>query len=150
MLRKILLISILILAVGCGGNSKAFKSFKNGVYEGILERSRYRLTINNNDKVEFIYIDFNSTNYCSKVNDKNENDKDIVYYITDMNGFKSYLGLKQTNDNSIVVYNMPTVAQRNSMLSYSAGFINKEMLNSLATIYTIDINEPSIFEKVEE
>ena len=133
MLRKILLGSILILAIGCES-----KSFKNGVYEGLIGKDPFKLIINNN------------TSYYSKVNDKNENDKDIVYYITDMNGFKSYLGLKQTNDNSIVVYNMPTVAQRNSMLSYSAGFINKEMLNSLATIYTIDINEPSIFEKVEE
>ena len=104
MLRKILLSSILILAVGCGG-----KSFKNGVYEGVIGKDPYKLIINNdkNDKVEFIDIDLNSTNYYSKVNDKNENDKDIVYYI-------------------------------------------KEMLNSLATIYTIDINEPSIFEKVEE
>ena len=67
-----------------------------------------------------------------------------------MNGFKSYLGLKQTNDNSIVVYNMPTVACRNSMLSYNAGFIDKEMLNSIIDIYSIDINKPSIFEKVEE
>ena len=67
-----------------------------------------------------------------------------------MNGFKSYLGLKQTNDNSIVVYNVPTVAYRNSMLSYSAGFMNKEMLNAITTIYTVDISQPSIFEKVEE
>ena len=150
MLRKILLISILILAVGCGGNSKAFKSFKNGVYEGILERSRYRLTINNNDKVEFIYIDFNSTNYCSKVNDKNENDKDIVYYIMDMNGFKLYLGLKQTNDNSIVVYNMLTDTFNNFLSAFKRGFANKEILDSITTIHMIDINEPSIFEKVEE
>lgn len=145
MLRKILLGSILILVVGCES-----KSFKNGVYEGVIGKDPFKLIINNN-KVEFIDIDLNNnTSYYSKVKDKNENDKDIVYYITDMNGFKSYLGLKQTNDNSLVVYNMPTVAYRNSMLSYSAGFINKEMLNSLATIYTIDINEPSIFEKVEE
>ena len=140
MLRKILLSSILILVVGCGG-----KSFKNGVYEGLIGKDPFKLIINNN-KVEFIDIDLN----YSKVNNKNENDKDIVYYITDMNGFKSYLGLKQTNDNSIVVYNMPTVACRNSMLSYNAGFIDKEMLNSIIDIYSIDINEPSIFEKVEE
>ena len=148
MLRKILLGSILILAAGCGS-----KSIKNGVYEGVIEglldKESHKYIISNN-KIEDINLKYNTTNYYSKVNDKNENDKDIVYYITDMNGFKSYLGLKQTNDNSIVVYNMPTVAYRNSMLSYSAGFINKEMLNSLATIYTIDINEPSIFEKVEE
>ena len=43
MLRKILLSSILILNVGCGG-----KSFKNGVYEGIVEKSHLKLTINNN------------------------------------------------------------------------------------------------------
>lgn len=140
MLRKILLSSILILAVGCGSNS-----FKNGVYEGFIAKDPFKLIINNN-KVEFIDIDLN----YSKVNNKNENDKDIVYYITDMNGFKSYLGLKQTNDNSIVVYNMPTVACRNSMLSYNAGFIDKEMLNSIIDIYSIDINKPSIFEKVEE
>ena len=140
MLRKILLSSILILVVGCGG-----KSFKNGVYEGFIAKDPFKLIINNN-KVEFIDIDLN----YSKVNNKNENDKDIVYYITDMNGFKSYLGLKQTNDNSIVVYNMPTVACRNSMLSYNAGFIDKEMLNSIIDIYSIDINKPSIFEKVEE
>ena len=140
MLRKILLSSILILVVGCGS-----KSFKNGVYEGLIGKDPFKLIINNN-KVDFIDIDLN----YSKVNNKNENDKDIVYYITDMNGFKSYLGLKQTNDNSIVVYNMPTVACRNSMLSYNAGFIDKEMLNSIIDIYSIDINKPSIFEKVEE
>ncbi|TXJ42661.1 hypothetical protein EPJ70_11980 [Brachyspira aalborgi] len=145
MLRKILLSSILILVVGCGG-----KSFKNGVYEGLIGKDRYKLIINNN-KVELIYIDLNNnTSYYSKVSNKNENDKDIIYYITDKNGFKLYLGLKQTNDNSIVVYNMPTVACRNSMLSYNAGFIDKEMLNSIIDIYSIDINKPSIFEKVEE
>ena len=142
MLRKILLSSILILTVGCGGNSK---SFKNGVYEGFIAKDSFKLIINNN-KVELI----NNTSYYSKVSNKNENDKDIVYYITDKNGFKLYLGLKQTNDNSIVVYNMPTVACRNSMLSYNAGFIDKEMLNSIIDIYSIDINTPNIFEKVEE
>lgn len=147
MLRKILLSSILILTVGCGGNSK---SFKNGVYEGFIAKDSFKLIINNN-KVEFIDIDLNNKkSYYSKVNNKNENDKDIVYYITDKNGFKLYLGLKQTNDNSIVVYNMPTVACRNSMLSYNAGFIDKEMLNSIIDVYSIDINKPSIFEKVEE
>ena len=145
MLRKILLSSILILVVGCGS-----KSFKNGVYEGFIAKDPFKLIINNN-KVELI----DNTSYYSKVSNKkvsnkNENDKDIVYYITDKNGFKLYLGLKQTNDNSIVVYNMPTVACRNSMLSYNAGFIDKEMLNSIIDIYSIDINEPLIFEKVEE
>ena len=141
MLRKILLSSILILVVGCGGNSK---SFKNGVYEGFIAKDSFKLIINN--KVELI----DNTSYYSKVSNKNENDKDIVYYITDKNGFKLYLGLKQTNDNSIVVYNMPTVACLNSMLAYNAGFIDKEMLNSIIDIYSIDINKPSIFEKVEE
>lgn len=148
MLRKILLSSILILTVGCGS-----KSFKNGVYEGVIDgllgKESHKYIISNN-KIEDINLKNNYTNYYLKVKDKNENDKDIVYYITDMNGFKSYLGLKQTNDNSIVVYNMPTVACRNSMLSYNAGFIDKEMLNSIIDVYSIDINEPSIFEKVEE
>ena len=142
MLRKILLSSILILVVGCGG-----KSFKNGVYEGIVEKSHLKLTINNNE----VNLDNNITNlYYSKVNDKNENDKDIVYYITDMNGFKFYLGLKQTNDNSIVVYDMLTDTFNNSLSLYKHGFMNKKMLDSITTLYMIDINKPSIFEKVEE
>ena len=143
MLRKILLSSILILAVGCGS-----KSFKNGVYEGIVEKSHLKLTINNNE----VNLDNNITNlYYSKVNDKNENDKDIVYYInTNKYGLKVYLGLKQTNDNSVVVYGMPTYKVFNYMKSYKAGFINKEMLNSIIDIYSIDINTPNIFEKVEE
>ena len=142
MLRKILLSSILILVVGCGG-----KSFKNGVYEGIVEKSHLKLTINNNE----VNLDNNITNlYYSKVNDKNENDKDIVYYITDINGFKFYLGLKQTNDNSIVVYDMLTDTFNNSLSFYKHGFMNKKMLDSIMTIYMIDINKPSIFEKVEE
>ncbi len=142
MLRKILLSSILILVVGCGS-----KSFKNGVYEGIVEKSHLKLTINNNK----VNLDNNITNfYYSKVNDKNENDKDIVYYITDMNGFKFYLGLKQTNDNSIVVYDMLTDTFNNSLSLYKHGLMNKKMLDSITTIYMIDINKPSIFEKVEE
>ena len=149
MLRKILLSSILILVVGCGG-----KSIKKGVYEGVIEgllgKESHKYIISNNKIIEDINLKNNYTNYYLKVKDKNENDKDIVYYITDKNGFKLYLGLKQTNDNSIVVYNMPTVACRNSMLSYNAGFIDKEMLNSIIDIYSIDINKPSIFEKVEE
>ena len=121
MLRKILLSSILILAIGCGGNSKAIK---NGVYEGVASYYPCKLIINNN-KVEFITLDSNSTNYYSKVRDKNENDKDIVYYIT-INGVKGYLGLKQTNDNSLVVYGIATDSHLNFMLSYSRGFINEE------------------------
>ena len=142
MLRKILLSSILILVVGCGS-----KSFKNGVYEGIVEKSHLKLTINNKE----VNLDNNITNfYYSKVNDKNENDKDIVYYITDMNGFKFYLGLKQTNDNSIVVYDMLTDTFNNSLSLYKHGLMNKKMLDSITTLYMIDINKPSIFEKVEE
>ena len=145
MLRKILLSSILILVVGCGG-----KSFKNGVYDGLIGKDPFKLIINNN-KVEFIDIDLNNKkSYYSKVNNKNENDKDIVYYITDMNGFKSYLGLKQTNDNSIVVYDMLTDTFNNSLSLYKHGFMNKKMLDSITTLYMIDINKPSIFEKVEE
>ena len=144
MLRKILLSSILILTVGCGG-----KSFKNGVYEGVVDKSHLKLTINNNE----VNLDNNITNfYYSKVNDKNENDKDIVYYIAigDYNGLKLHLGLKQTNDNSIVVYEMLTDAYLNSLSAYRLGFMNKKMLDSITTIYMIDINKPSIFEKVEE
>ena len=149
MLRKILLISILVLAIGCDS-----KSIKNGVYEGLMgerdEKYPCKLVINNN-KVEYIDIDLNSTSYYSRVNEKNENDKNIIYYInTNKYGLKNYLGLKQTNDNSIVVYGMPTDKLFNYMKSYRAGFINKEMLNSINDIYSIDIDTPNIFEKVEE
>lgn len=140
MLRKILLSSILILTVGCGS-----KSFKNGVYEGLIGKDPFKLIINNN-KVEFIDIDLN----YSKVNNKNENDKDIIYYITTINELRGYLGLKQTNDNSIVVYDMLTDTFNNSLSLYKHGFMNKKMLDSITTLYMIDINKPSIFEKVEE
>lgn len=91
------------MAVGCDS-----KSFKNGVYEGFLEGSVKKEPhkyIISNDKIED--ISYNSTSYYSKVNDKNEDDKDIIYYITEteMSGredkWKSYIGVKQTNDNSI-------------------------------------------------
>ena len=79
MLRKILLSSILILVVGCGG-----KSFKNGVYEGVIEgllgKESHKYIISNN-KIEDINLKNNYTNYYLKVKDKN--DKDIVYYITE-------------------------------------------------------------------
>lgn len=144
MLRKILLSSILILTVGCGG-----KSFKNGVYEGFIAKDSFKLIINNN-KVELI----DNTSYYSKVSNKNENDKDIVYYITDKNGFKLYLGVKQTNDNSIVVYAFETVKYRrdlnNFSLAYRAGLADAKSFNAMTTIYSVDINEPLIFEKVEE
>ena len=157
MLRKILLSSILILVVGCGGNSK---SFKNGVYEGFIAKDSFKLIINNN-KVELI----NNTSYYSKVSNKkvsnkNENDKDIVYYITEteirgsQDKQKSYIGIKQTNDNSIIVYGVNTFQYnkdlRDALLSYMMGIISVEMINSITTIHSIDINKPSIFEKVEE
>ena len=74
MLRKILLSSIVILAVGCGG-----KSFKNGVYEGVIDgllgKESHKYIISNN-KIEDINLKNNYTNYYLKVKDKNENDKD--------------------------------------------------------------------------
>ena len=79
MLRKILLSSILILVVGCGS-----KSFKNGVYEGVIDgllgKESHKYIISNN-KIEDINLKNNYTNYYLKVKDKN--DKDIVYYITE-------------------------------------------------------------------
>lgn len=136
--------------MGCGS-----KSFKNGVYEGLIGKDPFKLIINNN-KVEFIDIDLN----YSKVNNKNENDKDIVYYITEteirgsQDKQKSYIGIKQTNDNSIIVYGVNTFQYnkdlRDALLSYMMGIISVEMINSITTIHSIDINKPSIFEKVEE
>ena len=160
MLRKILLSSILILTVGCGGNSK---SFKNGVYEGVIDgllgKESHKYIISNN-KIEDINLKNNYTNYYLKVKDKNENDKDIVYYITEteirgsQDKQKSYIGIKQTNDNSIIVYGVNTFQYnkdlRDALLSYMMGIISVEMINSITTIHSIDINKPSIFEKVEE
>ena len=54
MSRKILLSSILILAVGCGG-----KSIKNGVYEGVIDgllgKESHKYIISNN-KIEDINL----------------------------------------------------------------------------------------------
>ena len=158
MLRKILLSSILILAIGCGG-----KSFKNGIYEGVIDgllgKESHKYIISNN-KIEDIDLKNNSTNYYSKVNDKNEDDKDIVYYITEteirgsQDKQKSYIGVKQTNDNSIIVYGVNTFQYnkdlRDAFISYMMGIISVEMINSITTIRSIDISQPSIFEKVEE
>lgn len=158
MLRKILLSSILILVVGCGS-----KSFKNGVYEGVIEgllgKESHKYIISNN-KIEDINLKNNYTNYYLKVKDKNENDKDIVYYITEteirgsQDKQKSYIGIKQTNDNSIIVYGVNTFQYnkdlRDALLSYMMGIISVEMINSITTIHSIDINKLSIFEKVEE
>ena len=158
MLRKILLGSILILAVGCGS-----KSFKNGIYEGVIDgllgKESHKYIISNN-KIEDIDLKNNYTNYYSKVNDKNEDDKDIVYYITEteirgsQDKQKSYIGVKQTNDNSIIVYGVNTFQYnkdlRDAFISYMMGIISVEMINSITTIHSIDINKPSIFEKVEE
>ena len=158
MLRKILLSSILILAVGCGS-----KSFKNGIYEGVIDgllgKESHKYIISNN-KIEDINLKNNSTNYYSKVNDKNEDDKDIVYYITEteirgsQDKQKSYIGVKQTNDNSIIVYGVNTFQYnkdlRDAFISYMMGIISVEMINSITTIRSIDISQPAIFEKVEE
>lgn len=158
MSRKILLSSILILAVGCGG-----KSIKNGVYEGVIDgllgKESHKYIISNN-KIEDIDLKNNSTNYYSKVNDKNEDDKDIVYYITEteirgsQDKQKSYIGVKQTNDNSIIVYGVNTFQYnkdlRDAFISYMMGIISVEMINSITTIRSIDISQPAIFEKVEE
>ena len=158
MLRKILLSSILILAIGCGG-----KSFKNGIYEGVIDgllgKESHKYIISNN-KIEDINLKNNYTNYYSKVNDKNEDDKDIVYYITEteirgsQDKQESYIGVKQTNDNSIIVYGVNTFQYnkdlRDAFISYMMGIISVEMINSITTIRSIDISQPSIFEKVEE
>ena len=158
MLRKILLGSILILVVGCGS-----KSFKNGIYEGVIDgllgKESHKYIISNN-KIEDINLKNNSTNYYSKVNDKNEDDKDIVYYITEteirgsQDKQKSYIGVKQTNDNSIIVYGVNTFQYnkdlRDAFISYMMGIISVEMINSITTIRSIDISQPAIFEKVEE
>ena len=158
MLRKILLSSILILAVGCGS-----KSFKNGIYEGVIDgllgKESHKYIISNN-KIEDINLKNNYTNYYSKVNDKNEDDKDIVYYITEteirgsQDKQKSYIGVKQTNDNSIIVYGVNTFQYnkdlRDAFISYMMGIISVEMINSITTIRSIDISQPAIFEKVEE
>ena len=158
MSRKILLSSILILVIGCGG-----KSFKNGIYEGVIDgllgKESHKYIISNN-KIEDINLKNNSTNYYSKVNDKNEDDKDIVYYITEteirgsQDKQKSYIGVKQTNDNSIIVYGVNTFQYnkdlRDAFISYMMGIISVEMINSITTIRSIDISQPAIFEKVEE
>ena len=158
MSRKILLSSILILVIGCGG-----KSFKNGIYEGVIDgllgKESHKYIISNN-KIEDINLKNNSTNYYSKVNDKNEDDKDIVYYITEteirgsQDKQKSYIGIKQTNDNSIIVYGVNTFQYnkdlRDAFISYMMGIISVEMINSITTIRSIDISQPAIFEKVEE
>ena len=158
MSRKILLGSILILAIGCGG-----KSFKNGIYEGVIDgllgKESHKYIISNN-KIEDIDLKNNYTNYYSKVNDKNEDDKDIVYYITEteirgsQDKQKSYIGVKQTNDNSIIVYGVNTFQYnkdlRDAFISYMMGIISVEMINSITTIRSIDISQPAIFEKVEE
>ena len=158
MSRKILLGSILILAIGCGG-----KSFKNGIYEGVIDgllgKESHKYIISNN-KIEDINLKNNYTNYYSKVNDKNEDDKDIVYYITEteirgsQDKQESYIGVKQTNDNSIIVYGVNTFQYnkdlRDAFISYMMGIISVEMINSITTIRSIDISQPAIFEKVEE
>ena len=152
MLRKILLSSILILAVGCGE-----KSIKNGAYRGVINGENREFVINKN-KLDYIDLKYNTTNYYSKINDKNKDDKDIVYYVSEMEmgegKIRTYLGIKQTNDNSLVTYPLDTAEFRrdlnNFLLAFSMGLADANSFNAIATIYSIDINNPVIFEKVEE
>lgn len=153
MLRKILLISILVLAIGCS------KSIKNGVYRGVISGEDREFIINNN-KLEYVFVKNNKTNHYSKISDKNKNDKDIIYYMSEeeMVGgrgkFKVYIGIKQTNDNSLVAYANNTSEYmrnlRDFIISFSMGFGDANSFNAITTIYSIDINNPSILEKVEE
>lgn len=152
MLRKILLSLILILAVGCGE-----KSFKNGVYRGVINGENREFIINKN-KLDYIDLKYNTTNYYFKINDKNKDDKDIVYYINEKEmgegKIRTYLGIKQTNDNSLVTYPLDTAEFRrdlnNFLLAFSMGLADANSFNAIASIYSIDINNPVIFEKVEE
>lgn len=152
MLRKILLSSILILAVGCGE-----KSIKNGVYRGVINGENREFIINKN-KLDYIDLKYNTTNYYFKINDKNKDDKDIVYYVNEKEmgegKIRTYLGIKQTNDNSLVTYPLDTAEFRrdlnNFLLAFSMGLADANSFNAIASIYSIDINNPVIFEKVEE
>ena len=152
MLRKILLSSILILAVGCGE-----KSIKNGVYRGVINGENREFIINKN-QLDYIDLKYNTTNYYFKINDKNKDDKDIVYYVNEKEmgegKIRTYLGIKQTNDNSLVTYPLDTAEFRrdlnNFLLAFSMGLADANSFNAIASIYSIDINNPVIFEKVEE
>lgn len=152
MLRKILLSSILILAVGCGE-----KSIKNGVYRGVINGENREFIINKN-KLDYIDLKYNTTNYYFKINDKNKDDKDIVYYVNEKEmgegKIRTYLGIKQTNDNTLVTYPLDTAEFRrdlnNFLLAFSMGLADANSFNAIASIYSIDINNPVIFEKVEE
>lgn len=152
MLRKILLSSILILAVGCGE-----KSIKNGVYRGVINGENREFIINKN-KLDYIDLKYNTTNYYFKINDKNKDDKDIVYYVNEKEmgegKIRTYLGIKQTNYNSLVTYPLDTAEFRrdlnNFLLAFSMGLADANSFNAIASIYSIDINNPVIFEKVEE
>ena len=152
MLRKILLSSILILAVGCGE-----KSIKNGVYRGVINGENREFIINKN-KLDYIDLKYNTTNYYFKINDKNKDDKDIVYFVNEKEmgegKIRTYLGIKQTNDNSLVTYPLDTAEFRrdlnNFLLAFSMGLADANSFNAIASIYSIDINNPVIFEKVKE
>ena len=154
MLRKILLSLILILAVGCEE-----KSIKNGVYSGVIiddisnEKIKTKIILSN-DSFEYIDIAYKTTNYYSRVSEKNKNDKDIIFYTAKIKELKGYLGLKQTNENALVVYSIMTEKfmqeLKSFILAYRMGLADAESFNELIDIYAVDINKPSIFEKVEE
>ena len=154
MLRKILLSLILILAVGCEE-----KSIKNGVYNGVIiddisnEKIKAKIILSN-DSFEYIDIAYKSTNYYSRVSEKNKNDKDIIFYMAKIKELKGYLGLKQTNENSLVVYGIMTEEfmedLKSFILAYRMGLADTESFNEDTDIYIVDINKPTIFEKVEE
>ena len=114
--------------------------YSGGYFNGVEESDL--LNYNSNGRVVFNNIDFN---------DKIKYSSSILNFLT-----KRYdiVGIKQTNDNSIIVYGVNTFQYnkdlRDALLSYMMGIISVEMINSITTIHSIDINKPSIFEKVEE
>lgn len=98
------------------------------------------------------------TNHCSKVKDKNKNDEDIVYYVAEVGNEKAgyakvYVALKQTNDSSLIVYPLLTQAHNrkvNDLFSLiKMGLADMSYLNNITDIYSVDINIPHIFEKIE-
>lgn len=147
MLKKLLLVSILGLAIGCGS-----ESIKDGVYNGVVREIDIQIIIKD-DNLEYIDLKNDTTDYYSKIKDKNEDDEDIVYYLSEINKMKCYLGLKQTNESSLVVYPFYTIKAtsdiNNALLSYAMGIISIETINDMISINSVDINKYEIFEKVE-
>lgn len=147
MLKKLLLTSILGLAIGCGS-----ESIKDGVYNGVVREIDIQIIIKD-DNLEYIDLKNDTTDYYSKIKDKNEDDEDIVYYLSEINKMKCYLGLKQTNESSLVVYPFYTIKAtsdiNNALLSYAMGIISIETINAMISINSVDINKYEIFEKVE-